>query len=200
MTARITWNGNNIDFILDDDGTIQNTMKKDNVNEAMSGAVETVTLFKRGQINCGGFFSEDDYIYLWLAWWQWASSGKTFSFASDSSNTASTTLDGAAASGQKVIPLTSTSGLAVGDNCFVKAADNLYEAEGIKIASISAGVSVTAESNLLNSYASGDTFKHYGYWPSVRTTIKNFTPRRTGIEESDSDYYYRYNFSFEELI
>jgi len=200
MTARITWNGNNIDFILDDAGIIINTNKKDNVNESMGGTIETIILYKRDEISCGGYFSEDDYIYNWLAWWRWASSGNSFSFAKDSSYTAATTLDGSANSGQKVVPLTSTSGLSVGDQCYIAAVDNLYESEGIKIASISAGVSITAESNLLNSYAASDTLNHYGYWSSVRCTDKNFTPRRNGIEEADSDYYYQARFTFEELI
>lgn len=70
---------------------------------------------------------------------------------------ATTTLDGSAASGQKVIPLTSTTGLSAGQSGIIMSDDGT-DSETVTIASVSAGVSITATTNLTNSYASGDVF------------------------------------------
>lgn len=68
-----------------------------------------------------------------------------------------TTLDGSAASGQKVIPLTATTNIIVGANYKVIGSAG---SETIEVASIVAGVSVTAVDNLTFSYVSTDTFKN----------------------------------------
>jgi len=101
-------------------------------------------------------------------WRSYARLGNEFAFAFDGNKTADTTLDGAAAAAQKVVPLTSTSGLSVGARYLLKeaaAAGDDYEI--VTIASISDGVSITAEENLLSSYASGDVFRDLDYYPSV---------------------------------
>ena len=67
----------------------------------------------------------------------------------------STTLDGSAASGQKVIPLTATTGITAGMTGYVTDGTN---AESVTVASVSAGVSVTAVADLVHSYVSGDSF------------------------------------------
>lgn len=104
--------------------------------------------------------------YDFYAWWSYARLGNSFTLAIDSDLDETTTLDDSAAVDQKVIPLTATAGFTVGDYCLIKEAtgDN-YEI--VQIASIDAGVSVTAESNLLNAYASADIFRHVTYWPTV---------------------------------
>lgn len=200
MVARITWNSNTVDIRLNDKGAVPSKGRKEKVNEAFSGKIETVTFFKRDKIRCRGYFSEDTYLYYLLSWWAWASSNKTMSFAADADYVASTTLDDAANSGQKVIPLTDTSNLSVGDKCFIKSADSLHEFEGVKIASINAGVSITAVNDLINSYSSGDSFRHVEYWPSLRCTNKNFKPERTNIDGTDNDFYFYFDFEFEELL
>lgn len=68
-----------------------------------------------------------------------------------------TTLDDAAAAGQKVIPLTATTGLAAGDLCTIRKANGAYEQE-VTIDSINAGVSVTIVEDLEFAYASADKF------------------------------------------
>jgi hypothetical protein len=78
----------------------------------------------------------------------------TFCKAAD---TVSTTLDGSAAAAQKVIPLTATTGIAVDGEYLIRKADGSYQ-EVVKVASISAGVSVTAHNNLARAYASSDLF------------------------------------------
>ena len=88
----------------------------------------------------------------------------------------STTLDAAAAAAQKVIPVGSTTGFSVGDECLIRAVDNDDEYELVLIASINAGVSVTALNNLYYSYTSSDIFRHKGYFPTVTTLDKEFNP------------------------
>lgn len=66
-----------------------------------------------------------------------------------------TTLDGSAASGQKVIPLTSTNSLAVGATALVTDGTN---SEPVVIGSISAGVSVTVVADLAHTYSAGAAF------------------------------------------
>lgn len=68
---------------------------------------------------------------------------------------ATTTLDGSAASGQKVIPLASTTGITPGESFFLT--DGTNSESGI-VATVSAGVSVTAIGNLAATYAAGAVF------------------------------------------
>jgi len=100
------------------------------------------------------------------AWWAYARQGENFTFAVDENKTGNSTLDAAAAAGQKVIPLTTTADFTAGDYALIKQAsgDNF---EIVEIASIDAGVSVTAEDNLTYSYIFGDIFRHQLYWPDV---------------------------------
>ena len=62
------------------------------------------------------------------------------------------TLDDAAASGQKVIPLGATTNLAQGDEIYVRDDDGVNGSEFAKIATISAGVSITVADNLQHSF------------------------------------------------
>lgn len=111
-------------------------------------------------------FSERDFYRKLQAWWAWAVQGQEYGFALDKDEKVDTTLDGAAAAAQKVIPLTSTTGIGVGK--FYKIfSDDLTKYEIIEVASISAGVSVTAVENLIWAYADGDFFQTEDYWPKV---------------------------------
>lgn len=62
------------------------------------------------------------------------------------------TLDGAANSGQKVIPLAATTSLAVGDRGYIRNTD-AATGEWIEIQQILAGVSITVVDNLVGSYS-----------------------------------------------
>ena len=104
------------------------------------------------------------------AWWAYARQGDNFSFAADSDKTGNTTLDDTAAAGQKVIPLTGTADFGVEDYALIKQASG-DDFETVQIASISAGVSVTVEDNLIYDYAANDIFRHQLYWPDV--TLKD---------------------------
>ncbi|MFA5114386.1 MAG: hypothetical protein WC529_08900 [Candidatus Margulisiibacteriota bacterium] len=66
------------------------------------------------------------------------------------------TLDGAAASGQAVVPLAATSGLTNGDKVVIRSKTDMTKFEKGVISSISAGVSITLAGNLTYTYASGD--------------------------------------------
>jgi len=100
------------------------------------------------------------------AWWAYARQKENFSFAVDENKTANTTLDDAAAAGQKTIPLTTTADFTAGDYALIKQASG-DDFEIVEIASIDAGVSVTAEDNLKYSYIFDDIFRHQLYWPDV---------------------------------
>lgn len=120
--------------------------------------------------------------YDLYAWWSYVRLGNSFTLAIDGDEDETTTLDDSAAAAQKVVPLTSTTGFAVGDYCIIKEADgDNYEI--VQIASISAGVSITTEENLINTYASGDTFRHAHYWPSVIVKDKKLPFSTDGPDE-----------------
>jgi hypothetical protein len=111
-------------------------------------------------------FDDAELAYKLYNWWAWAARGKQFAFALDGSDTIDTTLDGAAAAGQKVIPLTSTTGIQAGKKYRIRSADGVRH-EQVHVDSISAGVSVTARDNLHNTYASGDAFRSVRYFPKL---------------------------------
>lgn len=181
MTARITYDSNNIDLTIAFDSLNLRFEQERNQNRAGSGKTETVNQYGIMVVSFTGLFDAATYRSLW-AWWSWARQGKAFSFAVDSGDTASTTLDDSAAADQKVIPVTSTTGFVAGDYCLIRAKDNDDEYEVIEIASVSAGVSVTAEANLIYSYAADDVFRHWLYWPSMITEMDRFDPRRMDVD------------------
>lgn len=198
-SPRITYNSINIDIVMGRTGLKTIPKQKRNQNESGSGKVETINLFGRFEYEFDSYFSQAVYHTLW-AWWSWARQGKTWAFALDSANVGNTTLDDSAAAGQKVIPVAATAAFAVDDFCLLRAVDNDDEFEIVKIASISAGVSVTAESNLVYSYTSSDTFRHKGYFPSVILFKANdFDPPYTGVSDVTKKYY-KYTFKFIEAL
>lgn len=111
-------------------------------------------------------FAERDFYRKLQAWFAWAGQGNEYGFALDKDNKIDTTLDGAAAAAQKIIPLTSTAGIVEG-NFYKVFSDDHTKYEIIEVDSISAGVSVTAVENLVWAYASGDFFQTEDYWPKV---------------------------------
>lgn len=131
-----------------------------------SGKHEAITIREWDEIQIGMrklTKSEAATFYPWLAW---ARQGNVFSFALFDAEDEDTVLDGAANAGQKVIPLSDTSGFSSGHwGLIKKVSDDEYEA--VEIDSVAAGISVAAKSNLVNSYAAGDIFQHMDYWPEV---------------------------------
>lgn len=151
MAPRITYNGNDIDLVMGKTDLKHVPRQRRNQNVSGSGKIETINLFGRWDYEFDSYFARSVYYSLW-AWWSWARQGKGFSFALDSANTGYTKLDAAAASAQKVIPVTTTSDFSAGDFCLIRAVDNDDEFEIIEIDSVSAGVSITAVDNLIYGY------------------------------------------------
>jgi len=155
--------------------------------------IETIVQFAgfEGELDC--YFKEPAYENM-VAWWSWAMQGQLFAIdATGLVTPGNTTLDGGAAAAQKVIPLTSTSGLSAGDKCLIRNTDRLVY-EIVEIASVSAGVSVTAVANLKQTYASGDGFRHLVYFPyCVLFDEDEFNPEKSGE-------WYRYRLPFVEVV
>lgn len=191
MTIRISWGSNHCDLLVGDDGLDLSFITERDQQRSASGLIETISHYSIIEGFFDAYFTEAVYEEL-LGWWSWASQGQAFSFAMDTNEDSETTLDGAAAAGQKVIPVTSTSGFTAGDICLVRSA-NRFLFEAITIDSVSAGVSVTAVANLKNSYESGDTFRHLQYFPSALILDNEFRPRKNGL-------YYRHTFHFIEEV
>ncbi len=178
MTIRITYDGKDIDLPVGEKGLSVNYTHKRNQNRSGSGLIETISLYGLREMSFHSFFKEAEYFKL-IAWWSWARQGKAWSLAMDSTETGDTTLDAAAAAGQKVIPLTATASFSVGDNCYIRnSKDDSFEV--IEIDSISAGVSVTAVDNLKHDYVSGDYFTHLEYFPEVVSLDEVFNPDQAG--------------------
>jgi hypothetical protein len=134
-------------------------------------------------------FAERDFYRKLQAWFAWAGQGEEYGFALDKDDKINTTLDGAAAAGQKIIPLTSTTGIQVGNFYKVFTVD-FTKYEIIEVGSISAGVSVTAVENLIWAYASGDIFQTEDYWPSV-VSLDDTMP---AVERSHGTFEFEHEF------
>jgi len=137
-----------------------------NVHYTVSGKHESITYgdWQEIALTCQAWTRAEAFALY--AFWAYARLGREFELSVSSDEDEATTLDGSANSGQKVIPVTSTTGFAVGDDCLIKEASG-DDFEALKIASISAGVSITAEDDLKYGYAAGDAFRHLWHWPQV---------------------------------
>ena len=124
---------------------------------------------------------------------------KEFSFALDSADVGYTTLDAAAAAGQAVIPVAATGAFTAGDVCFIKSIASDDEFELIVIDSVSAGVSITATTNLIYTYASADICRHKDYFPNVKLLRDTWLPEYTGVKDVTKKYY-RHTFQFVEAL
>ncbi len=198
MTARITYNSVSVNFDLSIDGARTAYRETRNINQSASGKSEIIHLYGSQEITATGYFGEDDYRDF-LGWWAWARQGRSFAFAEDNTNQVATTLDGSAASGQKTIPLTSTTDISAGDFFLIRDEDDPSEFEVVEISTVNAGVSIIAIDNLIYEYTSGDTFRHLTYWDDVICLNTQFNPQRTKAIEGQPNYY-QYTFEFRENI
>lgn len=186
MTSRLTWDGNNIDILLAERGLERSPEQKFTQNLSATGYIEQVNFFGSEKVSIDTYFTVTEYRSLYAWFWSWAREGNVSSFALDSADTVDTTLDGSTSGA--TVPLTSTTGIAIGDECLI-IADGDDAREIIIVDSISAGVSVTADANLINTFASGDVFRHMDYYPSLILADKSFNPRKNGA-------YYKHTFNF----
>lgn len=194
MAHRIIYNTQTIDILVAGDGLSRPLFQERSQSRSGSGKIETIAQYGIQELEIKARFNSDVYRQL-FGWWSWARQGKVFSFNLDSDNTGNTTLDGDAAAGQKVIPLTDMTSFVTDDICLIRAEDNDDEYEIVEVASTVLGVSVTAKDNLVHSYASGDTFRHWRYWPQLVSLDKEFNPKL--IPGTD---YYEHVFTFAEKL
>lgn len=190
MSIQIVYDSKTIDLLLGSDGLLTNYTQERRQARSGSGKIETINIHGIQEMAFQAQFTEAIYRDL-VAWWSWARQGKAWAFAKDSGNTLNTTLSGAAAAGQAVISVNSTSTLANSDFCLVRALDNDDEYELIAVQSFVANTSITATANLKWSYSTDDLLRHLDYWPSVVSLDEDFNPKRDGD-------YYKHLFKFVE--
>lgn len=106
-----------------------------------------------------------DFIDDLEPFWAWAGRGGGFSFAVDTDDAIEHTLDGAAAAGQNVIPLDSTTDVNIGTRYFVESALDGWQREVGQVVTITAGASVAVLNALKYSYLAGDKFRSKLYFP-----------------------------------
>jgi hypothetical protein len=191
MTTRITYDTKTIDVLIGNDGLQPDYTQEADQNRSGSGKTEVIVHHHLQVIELDAFFVEATYRDL-LGWWSWALRGNAWSLAMDTAKIGNTTLDGSAAAAQKVIPLTATAAFAAGDVCLIRSANRLTF-ELVVVDTISAGVSVTAVSDLKFAYVSGDAFRHYDYYPSLLSMDDKFNPDKKG-------FYYRHTFKAVENV
>ena len=193
MTARITYNAVNVDLEIRYGTLDVRYIQERSENRAGSGKLETILFNSRMEIQFSAILTAAQYRQM-VAFYSWARQGYEFAFSAVNSLTGNTTLDAAAAAGQKTIPLTATTGFTAGDFCLIRAEDNDDEFEIVEIATVNAGVSVVTVDNLVYSYQSADIFRHWKYWPAARLVNTNFNPRELAGPNN-----YQFAFALEEV-
>ena len=163
----ITWNGNTLAFpgpLTRYDADVD----ADREIAFSGGRVSATLLHSMGDtvhIETGNFDDAQFEADL-RAWWSWAAQGKQYAFALDSADVVNLTLNGAAAAGQKDIPLADTSSVVVGRRYLLREAAGPEE-EIIQVASIVANVKAVAQANLKFGYLTGDRFRAIDYFPKM---------------------------------
>lgn len=176
---RITYNAIPIDLRIGPNGLDTEYFQERAQQRGGTGIVETINHYGARLITLDTHFDQAAYRQL-VGWWSWARQGRHFALALDPDRTGSTTLSGPAAAAQRVIPLTATSAFAVGDEAFIRdtAVDDAFAA--VRIAAVTAGVSVTVEADLPCAYVRGAAFRHLDYFPDVVSLDDRFNPRKAG--------------------
>jgi hypothetical protein len=180
-----------VDLLVGPDGLDMKFSVERDQQRSGSGMIETISHYHIIEGYFDAYFTESVYRDL-LAWWAWAGAGQPWSFAMNTDEDSSTTLDGSAAAAQKVIPVTDTTGFTAGDVCLIRSADR-FTFEVVVIDSVSSGVSVTAVANLKNAYVSGAGFRHLEYFPNAISLDDDFRPKKRGA-------YYSHTFHFLEEV
>ena len=182
---RITFNSINIDIKIGANSLKRIPRAVFTQNISGAGNIEQINEYQIEAYSFDSYYSIDEWRKLYTFFYGWALLGKTWSFAMDKDKTVNTTLDGAANASQKVVPLTSTTGIKAGDTLILIPAAGQYR-EAIKVAKINAGESITAVDNLIFSHTSGDVCRHDEYFPSVKNTAKEYNWIQEGDEFSST--------------
>lgn len=164
---QIVWNGNTLAFPKELQA-YNWRLRSDRVLDVSTGRVSATghrSSYDEVRIVFGPF-EESTFADDLRAWWAWARRGKQYSFALDPADVVNLALNGAAAAGQKDIPLAVTASVVVGRNYLVRAPNGEGE-EIIQVASVTTNVKAVAQNNLRFSYATGDTFRSVDYYPKM---------------------------------
>lgn len=164
---QIVWNGNTLAF----PGQLQAyrwQRRCDRNMDVSSGRVSATGVrssYDEVRILLGNF--EDAQFAADLeAWWSWARRGKQYAFAFDSADVVDLAMSGAAAAGQKDIPLAATASVVVGRKYRLREVSG-EEEEVIQVASVTLNTKATAVSNLKYGYLTGDVFRSLDYFPKM---------------------------------
>lgn len=164
---RITWNSNALDFPHPLTG-YDWRRRCDRAFDVSSGRVSAVGVRSsfdevRAQLSN---FDDAQFAADLEAFWSWARRGNQFAFALDSADVVNLALSGAAAAGQKDIPLADTSSVVVGRKYRLRevAGD---EEEVFQVASVTTNVKAVAVNNLKYGYLTGDVFRSLDYFPKM---------------------------------
>lgn len=168
-----------IDFNIGPNSLLQTTMDTRSLEYAGSGVLESIYQYSIDLFSIDMRFSAAVERQMYNFWWYWVRKGRFFSLAMDTSKIGETTLDAAAAAGQAVVPVTATTDFSADDEIMIISATTFAREKKV-IDSISAGVSLTVDENLYNTFASGDTVRHASYHPSLLCTDTEYAPDRTG--------------------
>jgi len=110
------------------------------------------------------------------AFWAHAGKGKKFDVLLDRTKNIDTTLDGAAAAGQKVVPVADTSGMIPGSRIWLI---NVLQQhmEPVTIDTVSPAISFNTVNNLVFAYVSGDVARSEDYY-RLCTTTQDQNPKK----------------------
>lgn len=176
---RITFDGKTIDLLIGDNSLQVIPTAQFTQNQSGAGGFEQINDWQVEKYTFDAVYPSDIWRKMYSFFYGWSSQGKIWSFTMDTKKTVNTTLDGAAAADQKVVPLTATAGIKAGDELILKPAAGLFR-EAIQVAKITAGVSITAVDDLFFSYAAGDQCRHKEFFPEVKNTAKQFNYTQAG--------------------
>lgn len=168
MAGAIIWNGNTITFPNAPDIWTLNKYVKDKSNHSSDGHQVKHHRYFLWRVHFGikGVMTPQMEADL-HTWWDYAMRGNTYALAFDSGKVLNTTCDADSLSGQAILNVLATTGAAAGDLMTITKADRTVEEVGM-VSSTGSGT-ITLTGNLKNDFESGDTVRHYRYFPSVRS-------------------------------
>lgn len=163
----IVWNGNTLSF-PHAPTLYRATPRTDRAVERSAGVVHATGLVSHyDELNVGfDNFEDAQFAADVVAFWSWARRGNQYAFALDTADMVDLDLSGAAAAGQKDIPLADTSSVVVGRRYRLREEVG-GEEEIVQVASVTVNVKAVAVNNLKFSYSTGDQFRSPDYFPKM---------------------------------
>jgi len=191
----------NISFKVGIQGETFKPMALDrNVNRDGNGGAEIILGSLDWELNIPTLFISEDQYNKFMGWFSYAIRGVPFSVAMDTSNVANTTLSaagGCSESNPNNLQVTSATGISTGDRLFVRSANRFYY-EDIKVANL-VSTTITTDWGLMNDYDSGDTIRHYRYFPSMfLDDLQELNAGRTNALDLTAEGYRRFSLKCKE--